>query len=207
MSAALREPLSAPAPMDRIGMNGPGSYPRLQLEDFGTTGPLTGAAAGAEPALFARIRAEARAEGEAAAYDRQMAQLIEALRLHALALDRAVQDRESADSRMREAIGGLLHSVATRLLPIGRDEQLIAALVDEVATRPAETGASLVIGCPGDLHDALRKACSTAGLPEPGLETTEECFIRTGAETTRIDLAVMQGRLMRLIDDYAAGDP
>ena len=207
MSAALREPLSAPAPMDRIGMNGPGSYPRLQLEDFGSHGSLGGAVAGAEAAFLARIRAEAHAEGKAAAHDQQLTALIEALSAHANALDRAVQDRQSADSQLREAIGALLHAVAARLLPIGRDEQLIAALVKEAATRPTESGASLVIGCPDTLHDALRKASSIAGLPEPMLESAAECFIRAGAEITRIDLTAMQDRLMRLIDDYAAGDP
>lgn len=202
MTAALREPRLEPVQKGQLRQSA--GYPGLQLEDFSTTDPQARAMDVSVEAL-ARLRAEARAEGEAAAHDRQNAELIAALRDHAQAMAVARQDRAETNSQMRAAISLLLRKTAMKLLPIGESGRLVEALVEAATARQAEPEMRTVIHCPAHLHSPLRAAAKAAGLPEPVLETASESFIRTGAETTRIDLSDMQDRLFRLIDDYSAG--
>lgn len=213
MNAALRPTRPAPIPPPGPGMGQPGQYPVLQLEDFRTAGRagdmtdgMAGEAAGASAALIARLRAEARAEAEAMLHDQQAADLVAALRSHAEALATATQAREAADNRLRARFATLLHAMAAKLLPIGRDNRLIEALVAELTTPGGGGDATTVICCPDRLHPALRRACAAAGLPEPVLEPAPDCAIRTGAEITRIDLQALQDRLLQLIDDHSTGD-
>lgn len=202
MTAALREPRLEPAQKGQPRQSA--GYPTLQLEDFSIFDPRARAMDVSVEAL-ARLRAEARAEGEAAAHDRQSADLIAALRDHAQATAIARQDRAEADNQMRAAISMLLRNMARKLLPIGESGRLVEALVEAAAAGQPEPDLPTTIHCPVHLHSALREAAKAAGLPEPVLEAASKSFIRTGAETTRIDLSDMQDRLLRLIDDYSAG--
>ncbi len=198
MSAALRQaPRPAAARPD---------FPALRLEDFSTRLPADDLAApGIESLRLARM--EGQAEGAALARDRQMEELTEALRRHgeAMAATSAAQARQARETRAE--IADLLRAVAGALLPRGGGARLVAELVGALEDAGETAPSRAHIHCPAHLHDALRQACRDAGLTMPTLTAAPEPALHLDGGVTRVDLAAMQERLLRLIDDYATGEP
>ena len=180
-------------------------FPALRLDDFSSR-LFPGDMIVPDGEALLRARAEGHAEGAALAHDRQLDALTLALRQHAeaLTLATAAHDRHARD--MKAEIAQLLRAVAGALLPLGRDARLVDSLVAALKDAGAEAVPHARIACPAHLHDGIRTACKAAGLTAPGLTAAPEPALHLDDSASRIDLAAMQDRLMRLIDDYATGE-
>ena len=200
MSAALhhaRLPVRPPAEAR--------DFPVLRLDDFSSR-LFAGDVIVPDAEALLRARAEGHAEGAALAHDRQLDALTLALRqqAEALALAAAAHDRRTRDAKAE--IAQLLRAVAGALLPLGRDARLVAALVAALDDIDSAATPRASIACPAHLHDDIRAACKAAGLAAPDLAAAPEPALHLDDSVSRVDLAAMQDRLMRLIDDYATGD-
>lgn len=199
MNTALKQPVPFPRQPGQPG------FTALRLDDFSSRG--AGGQGLPDPEALLRAHAEGQAEGAAMAHDRQMEALTRALCDQAEALAQYTATRDRLSREVRAEIAQLLRAVTTALLPMGRDARLVEGLVAALGGIDADAAPRARIACPEHLHDDIRAACRNAGLAAPTLTAAPEAALHLDDAVSRMDMTAMQERLLRLIDEYATGEP